>query len=180
MASQLQGPRRLDRVLSTIAKVMCYVSVAALILAMGVVGTDIALRTLFNRPILGATDIVALLFAVMLFFALPATFLGRQHIVVDIVDLVASARLVRVLVAVSSVLGVVLLLVMTWEIASPVSYMYETGEATLNIELPKWIAGAFSFAGLLISALAEGVVALSNIRKVGWDAAREEGSTHDQ
>lgn len=145
----------MTRMLSVVAAGLCYVSVVALLLAMGVVGVDVTLRAATNRPILGSTDIVEFLFSVVLFCALPATFLARRHIVVDIIDLIAPPRLVKLLVAISSVLCVFLLTVMTWQLLDPVSYMYATGEATLNIELPKWMFGAVAFLGLSVSVVME-------------------------
>lgn len=145
----------MKRLLSIVAEALCYVSVAALMLAVGLVGTDITLRAVTNRPILGSTDMVELLFAVVLFCALPVTFLRRRHIVVDIVDLVAPPRVVRGLVGISSVLGTALLVLMGWHLTDPLSYMYATGEATLNIELPKWIFGVIALLGLSVSAVME-------------------------
>ena len=145
----------MDRLLSGIAAALCYVSAAALMLAMGLIGADIVFRLTLNRPIFGSTDIVELLFALILFCALPATFLGKRHIVVDIIDLVAPARLLRIMLRLSSVLGVCVLALMTWRLIEPVSYMYDMGEATLNIELPKWIFGAVALFGLALGAVME-------------------------
>ncbi|TFL15801.1 TRAP transporter small permease [Pusillimonas caeni] len=145
----------MSRLLSHAAAALCYASVAALVLAMLLICADIISRLALNLPIFGSTDIVELLFAVVLFCALPATFLARRHIVVDIIDLVSPTWLLRLIMFVSSLLSVFLLVLMIWQLADPVSYMYDTGEATLNIELPRWIFGAIALAGLALSAVME-------------------------
>lgn len=145
----------MSRLLSGIAVALCCVSIIALLLAMLLISADVVSRLALNLPIFGSTDIVELLLALILFCALPATFLARRHIVVDIIDLIAPARLLRLIVFISSILSVCLLILMTWQLIYPVSYMYDTGEATLNIEWPKWIFGAIALLGLALSTVME-------------------------
>lgn len=134
--------------LSRLSTWLCYVAASALLTAMGLVGADVILRALANRPILGVTDIVELLFAVSLFFALPSVFLRRQHVVVDIIDTVAPRAAIRRIVWISSVFGAFLLTAMTWRLLYPVSDLLRTGEGTLNIDVPRWIYGAVALIGL--------------------------------
>lgn len=141
--------------LSSISTWLCYVAVLALLLAMGLVSADVILRALTNRPILGVTDVVELLFAVSLFFALPSVFLRRQHVVVDIIDTVATQTTIRRIIWISSVFGAFLLGIMLWRLAYPVSDMFRSGEGTLNIDIPRWIYGVVALVGLGVSLVME-------------------------
>jgi len=141
--------------LSSISAWLCYVAVLALLVAMGLVSADVILRALTNRPILGVTDIVELLFAVSLFFALPSVFLHRQHVVVDIIDTVAAPTTIRRITWISSIFGAFLLGIMMWRLSYPVSDMLQTGEGTLNIDIPRWIYGLVALIGLGISLVME-------------------------
>jgi len=145
----------MHKLLRSIATALACISALALLLAMGIIGADVVLRAVANSPILGSIDMVEMLFSIILFCALPASCLKRQHIVVDLVDVIVSKDAVRRLVVCSSVLTVVVLALLTWQASYAVSDLYIMQTSTLNIELPKWTFGVIACAGLLLSAVIE-------------------------
>jgi TRAP-type C4-dicarboxylate transport system permease small subunit len=63
---------------------------------------DVISRTLFNRPITGAYDLVQLFLVGSVFFSIPDVFLREDNIVVDFIDHLLGRRAVEVLKVVAN------------------------------------------------------------------------------
>jgi TRAP-type transport system small permease protein len=120
---------------------------------------DIALRSVFGTPIRGVYELVELLLAGTFFFALPAVFLRSEHIVVDLIDGMAPAR-VPWLKRAANVVGVVILALMGWRGALAARDTLMFGDVTADLGLPRiwhWTALLIGVFGACLAAL---VVAL--------------------
>jgi len=62
---------------------------------------------------------------------------------------------IRRITWISSIFGAFLLGIMMWRLSYPVSDMLQTGEGTLNIDIPRWIYGLVALIGLGISLVME-------------------------
>lgn len=109
-----------------------------LIAMMAVTVADVALRHTLALPIFGTLDLVELLLVTTIFLALPATFLRREHIVVDVIDQVASGRAVRALKFLGLAVTLAVLVLMLWTMIPPFRDKLEWGETTLELALPRW------------------------------------------
>ena len=91
-----------------------FAAVAALFLAAMVLLTvaDVVLRALFNYPLRGMLELIELGLACAVFLGLPAAFLRRGHLVVDVIDQLAPPSLVRLLDLVGAVVSFGVLAVM--------------------------------------------------------------------
>jgi len=122
----------------TVTAVSGYLNVVAgvsLILLMLLTIVDVVLRG-FNKPIVGAYELVALAGAVAIGFAMPRTALLRAHIYVDF--LIASfPRMVRNVFNVATRLLVILLLVLIgWNLFKYGADLQRSGEVSLTLQLP--------------------------------------------
>lgn len=117
---------------------------------------DVVLRAVASYPIRGSFELVELLLACTFFFALPAAFLRREHIVVDMVDTIWPSA-VPVLERISALLAVVVMAVMAWQGAILANDMLTFGDVTSDLSLPKiiyWVPVLAGIAGSSLAALA--------------------------
>ena len=131
-------------------------SVAAAFLAAMVLLTvaDVVLRSLFNTPIRGMLELIELGLACTIFFALPAVFLRDEHLVVDVMDHLARPATVRVFDFLGAVVSFVVLAFMGWYMVPVARDMYEFGDLTPDLSIPKiwyWVPVLF---GVVASAAA--------------------------
>ena len=115
---------------------------------------DVCLRSFFDYPLRGVLELVELGLACTIFVALPAVFLRDEHLVVDVIDHLARAGVVRVLARVGAAVSLGVLAVMAWQMAPLARAMHEFGDVTSDLSIPKiwyWIPVLF---GIVASALA--------------------------
>jgi TRAP-type C4-dicarboxylate transport system permease small subunit len=126
-------PRRSLDVAATACGWVAGFFVAAMML---VTVSDVALRWTVAKPIRGVIEIVELLLACAFFFAVPATFLRDEHVVVDVID-GWWPRATRWLKRVANVLAVVVLVAMGWQGWLVARDMLEFGDVTSDLSIPK-------------------------------------------
>lgn len=103
---------------------------------------DVSLRALFNRPINGTFELIELGLVCTVFVALPAVFLRDEHLVVDVIDHLAPARVVRWLDLLGALASAAVLGVMVWRMIPLARDMQEFGDVTADLSIPKivyWI-----------------------------------------
>lgn len=119
---------------------------------------DVVLRSFFALPIRGMLELIELGLACTIFLALPAVFLRREHLVVDVVDHIAPRRLVRLLERLGALVALGVLAVMAWQMWPLAQTMYEFGDVTSDLSIPRtwyWVpvllgVGASAVAVLII------------------------------
>jgi TRAP-type C4-dicarboxylate transport system permease small subunit len=113
---------------------------------------DVVLRAFFSYPIRGMLELIELGLACTIFFALPAVFLRDEHLVVDVIDHLAPRTLVRALDFMGAVVSLVVLAVMAAQMVPLARAMYEFGDVTSDLSIPKlwyWVPVLF---GVVASA----------------------------
>ena len=115
---------------------------------------DVLLRTFFNYPIRGMLELIELGLACTIFIALPAVFLRREHLAVDVIDHLAGPRAARILKWTGTAVSLAVLAVMAWHMIPAARNMLEFGDVTPDLSLPRiwyWVPVLF---GVVASALA--------------------------
>ena len=115
---------------------------------------DVVLRALFNYPLRGMLELIELGLACAVFLGLPAVFLRRGHLVVDVIDQLAPPSLVRLLDLVGAVVSFGVLAVMAWQMIPVARSMYEFGDVTSDLSIPKIYYWIPVLLGVLASAAA--------------------------
>jgi TRAP-type C4-dicarboxylate transport system permease small subunit len=121
---------------------------------VGLTVADVLLRTFFGLPVRGMLELIELGLACTIFIALPAVFLRREHLVVDVIDHFAKPGLVRWLDLLGKLVSLGVLAVMAWQMWPLASTMVEFGDVTSDLSIPKlyyWIPVLF---GVVASAVA--------------------------
>ena len=133
-----------------------WIAAAFLAAMMLLTVADVVLRKVSNTPIHGTFELVELLLVCTFFFALPATFLRDEHIVVDLVD-ARVPRAVTWIKRFAAALAVAMLATIAWQ-----SWLYARdamsfGDVTADLSLPKilyWAPLVFGIAGGAAAAAA--------------------------
>ena len=113
---------------------------------------DVLLRAFFSIPIRGTAELVEFGLACAVLFGLPAVFLRDEHLVVDVIDHFAPARWVRLLDLAGALVSLAVLALMGWQMLPVARSMYEFGDVTSSLSIPKiyyWIpvlVGVFASA----------------------------------
>lgn len=115
---------------------------------------DVLLRAFLNIPILGTAELVEFGLACAVFFGLPAVFLRDEHLVVDVIDHFASVRLVRLLDLAGALVSLGVLAVMGWQMLPVARSMYEFGDVTSSLSIPKIYYWVPVLTGVFASAAA--------------------------
>ena len=115
---------------------------------------DVVLRSLFSYPIRGLLELVELGLACTVFLGLPAVFLRDEHLVVDVIDQITRPSVVRALDLAGAVISFVLLAVMAWQMVPVARGMYEFGDVTSDLSIPKIYYWVPVLLGVVASALA--------------------------
>jgi TRAP-type C4-dicarboxylate transport system permease small subunit len=145
-----------------IANIQLVFAMLALLVMGAVTVSDVFLKYLFNRPIVGAYDLVESLLPVVIFHGLPATFLRRQNIVIDLIDHIVGYRWTRTLIIANDIAVLGLLVLITWALLSPARLAFNYGDKKIELGLPLamiWTAVIVGMAGVIVAAAANVIFA---------------------
>jgi TRAP-type C4-dicarboxylate transport system permease small subunit len=132
---------RPGRMLSTIAGVM--------ILVMMVVTTvDVVGRDVFNTPLFGAFEMTEILMGLVIFAGMPGTTAMREHITVNLIENVVSARVRMLQTGIGDLLCAAVAGVMAWRIYWRGLNLIEAHETTMMLGIGRGYI-AISMAVLL-------------------------------
>jgi TRAP-type C4-dicarboxylate transport system permease small subunit len=96
---------------------------------------DVVLRTL-KRPIVGTYELVGLLGAVVIGFAIPQTSRMRGHVVMDFVTGKLPAGAQKLFQVLTRLLAIAIFFIISWNLWTLGSDFSRTGETTLTLQLP--------------------------------------------
>ena len=139
---------RLIAVADHLQRIQLWLAALALMILMMVTVADVFLRYLFNSPVRGSYDMVESLLLVFVFNGMAATFFGRRHIVIDLIDSFVGARATVVLVRIADALSVLCIALLMWAMRVPAVQAYQYGDIKLELHLPIWVLWAVAFAAL--------------------------------
>jgi TRAP-type C4-dicarboxylate transport system permease small subunit len=119
-----------------LARRLDMVAAVAIFAMMALTCVDVFLRYFFRRPIPGTYEIVALLGAVAVSFAMAHTLAKKGHVAVSLIVQMFPKRLQGIVESFISIFGIILFGLITWQ-----SILYgidcqKAGEVSLTLELP--------------------------------------------
>jgi len=125
----------------------------ALVIVMLLSGADVVGRT-FGRPIPGAYEIISFAGGLVLGFAIPASAIGKVHVIVDLVIAKLTPGPRTALHFISRLLGAGLLCATGYALIMMGSKLRATGEVTPVLQLPFYpIAYAMGLAFLVTTLI---------------------------
>lgn len=107
----------------------------ALVSSMFLTVLDVFLR-IFKRPIVGTYELVGLLGAIVIGFAMPQTSRVRGHVVMDFLTDRVPALLKSILHVFTRLLGIVTFAIIGWNLAALGNDFKTVGEVSATLQLP--------------------------------------------
>ena len=137
-----------------IIRVYLGVAMAALVVMMLTIVSDVFMRYAFNAPVVGAFDVVEICLVVAVFYGMGAAIAGFHEIVIDLVDQVAPAGLVRFLCRLAGVLSAAILIFIFVSMLTPAMQAYQYGDMRLELKIPVWSIWVIALVGMCGGVLA--------------------------
>ncbi len=153
--------QRLLEVVSTFSRWMNAIAAVALSFMILLTVADVILRY-FKRPIIGTYEMVALSGAVIIGFSLPFTSVMKGHVSVDLLTLKLSPKRRKISNSITKCLGIVLFLVIGWNLVILGMDFHKVGEVTPTRHLPLYPV----LYGIGICCFFESLVLLCDIVKI--------------
>jgi len=128
----------------------------SLVVMMTLTCADVFMRYFANNPITGTYDIVSLLGAVLVAFAMPYTMLKKGHVAVEILVQNLSRGNQLIVETFTHFLGISLFLVLVWQAIVLSRDMKAAGEVTPTLLVPFYpilYCMALCFSGLCLAIL---------------------------
>ena len=133
------GYREMSSIGKTITKVadlFNWVAAAALVGMMLLTCADVVMRRSFNHPIPGTYEIVGLLGALLISFALAYTTAQKGHIAVEFLVQKFTKQTQRIIDAVNHLFGIMLFAVLAWQSLLYAMDLRASGEVSMTIQMP--------------------------------------------
>lgn len=129
--------------------------VAGVILStmMALTVVDVVMRYWFNSSIPGAFEITELLLVILIFAGFPLVSKGDGHVSVDVLDVIFSDGVKRVLVLAKHVVGTVVLGTMSWLLWARINLVLEYNDVTAVLYISILPFVCFMFALAVVTTL---------------------------
>jgi TRAP-type C4-dicarboxylate transport system permease small subunit len=156
------------RVIERISSVSGWLSGIGVIVMVVVVIVDVFLRYFFSRPLLFADDVGVYCMIYIAFVGAALTLKMRRHIMVDLLYARLPRKVQSWLDVITTLLGTLVICIITWESADWVHYTYESGFRSPGIlQTPMWIPMAVVPLGLFfwsMQYIVESIKAINGLR----------------
>ena len=113
---------------------------------------DVVGRYFFSSPLSGAFEITEILLAALVFAALPLTTERREHIEVDLLNVVIPGKVERYLTAFAGLFSAALLATFSWRLATHALHAAADGATTNALGIPLAPFGYLAAFSCLVSA----------------------------
>ncbi|MBU1611761.1 MAG: TRAP transporter small permease [Proteobacteria bacterium] len=114
---------------------------------------DVGSDSIFNTPVFGAEEIVSFLAVMALAFALPSAHVERSHIGVELFMRMLPRKLRIAVRLTTDLVALALFSLITWRMWEYGTTMSESGEVSMNLELPEHLIIYFLAIGFCVFVL---------------------------
>lgn len=159
------------RILRALVQLPSLLAGTALIFLMTLTFTDVVLRSVFNNPVVAATELTRISIAVVVFTTLPMVAARRQQIVVDLLDGLYTEKWARVR---DGIIDIVCGLLLYWPISRIVvlgERAFKYGDVTEYLRIPQAYVVYFVLAATIVTAAV--MVIRGGISLFGFHSLRE-------
>jgi TRAP-type C4-dicarboxylate transport system permease small subunit len=129
--------KTINSIVGSVSGVMYIIAGVALTSMVALTVADVILR-IFKMPIVGTYEIVGLLGAIMVGFAIPQTSRAKGHVAMDFLEGKLPAALDRLFQIVTRLLGIALFMIIGWQVWLLGADYQRVGEVTLTVHLPQF------------------------------------------
>jgi len=147
------------------AHVLSWVSVFSVVF-IGVVTLIDVVGRYFNYPLYGAFEMIQLAMIFLIFTALPAVTMGREHVTVDLVQSNLPNSLKRITMMLVGLIGAIVCGFYALQIWNRAQYLLNTAETTQNLALPVYPFAMFIAVMWVATAICFIVLAIEEIQQI--------------
>jgi TRAP-type C4-dicarboxylate transport system permease small subunit len=126
-----------ETIIKGLSRLMYWIAGTALTGIMFLTVFDVILR-LFKRPILGTYEIVSLLGAVVIGFAIPQTSIDRGQVLMDFLTGRLFSRTQRALHILTRLLGIITFLIIGWNLMVMGNDLRVAGQVSQTLRIPEY------------------------------------------
>jgi TRAP-type C4-dicarboxylate transport system permease small subunit len=124
-------------IIKGVSRVMYWIAGAALTAMVFLTVSDVFLR-MVKRPILGTYEIVSLLGAVVIGFAIPQTSLDRGQVFMDFFTSRLSSRAQGTLQVFTRLLGIIIFVIIGWNLLVMGNDLRQANQVSLTLGIPEY------------------------------------------
>jgi TRAP-type C4-dicarboxylate transport system permease small subunit len=126
------------KLIEQITEKMKLIGAGLLVIMMALTCVDVVGR-LFRHPVFGSIELMSLMGAVAVAMALPYTHAVKGHIGVEILMNKLPRTHRKIIELVTNFLSLILFGIVTWKMFEYSFKMMESGEVSMNLELPEYL-----------------------------------------
>jgi TRAP-type C4-dicarboxylate transport system permease small subunit len=153
------------KIVQWILEIMKVIGAACLVGMMLLTCVDVVGRA-FGHPIFGSVEIVGYMAILSVVMAMPYTHQVRGHIGVEIIVRLFSDKTQIIIDICTGIISLILFAIVTWRMTVYAHTMKESGEVSMNLELPEHLVIYVTAVCLLTFTLVILRDILNNIRKL--------------
>ena len=127
---------RLEKIVNLVTRWLNWMAAAALIAVMVIVCANVIGRSFFETPVKGTVDIVSLLGAIVIAWAIAYTQVVKGHIRVDILVQRLPHRIQYIVDSVIDLIGLALFALISWQTIIFAKVNFEVGELSEVLKIP--------------------------------------------
>jgi TRAP-type C4-dicarboxylate transport system permease small subunit len=118
------------------ARIVNSIAAAFLFILMLLTCSDVILRYLFNKPIMGSFELTEFIMAIIVSFSLANCALQKGHVRVDLVVFMLPKRVQGIMNSIANVAFLGLFVLITWRIVPRAMQMIEVNQVGLITRIP--------------------------------------------
>jgi TRAP-type C4-dicarboxylate transport system permease small subunit len=156
---------RMRAVLERLADAAGLAAGALLLMAVGVTSASVLRGAIWNRPILGDSEIVEMVLGTAVALCLPLAEMRGAHVLVDFFTQKLPARGIAGLDALMRAVAALVVAVLAWRLAVGGYNQWDRERETMFLEIPFWWGYAGAALGMLLWMLCAAFIALESAAK---------------
>ena len=153
------------KIVQWILDVMKIIGAACLVGMMLLTCVDVVGRA-FGHPIFGSVEIVGYMAILSVVMAMPYTHHVRGHIGVELLVRLFSEKTQTIIDICTGIVSFILFAIITWRMTVYARTMHESGEVSMNLELPEHVVIYVAAICILVFTLIILKDIIDNIRKL--------------
>ena len=126
----------LEKAVFPVSRFLLLIGQFSLVVMVLLTVTDVFLRYVFNRPILGSYELTEFMMAILVFSSIGYTMAVKRHVVVDLVVTKLSQRARDILECFTSLIAFILFSIVTWRNVLQAGTAWERNDVTAELFIP--------------------------------------------
>jgi TRAP-type C4-dicarboxylate transport system permease small subunit len=162
-------PSKFGRALAIGSRCLTIIGVLALAVMMVATVADVAMRNLGGKPLRGVVELVEITMLLAAFLGLPEAFLRREEIVVDLIDGLIPAKMLRVVKTIGQAVTMGVVWLIGYHVVTPMLDAYRFGDIKFELGIPVYLLHA-----VVLLCFAASLVTTAFVLASIWSGSTEE------